>query len=367
MIASGGEGMSKVKRKQSGRERPASQIGRRAWFAAGLLWLPARAHAQPSADQVLTDMGLSAADKQRVLNGEFVTADLAGVSERDLSFAIAFLVNKTTPDAISKQLVAGDLVSADAQVQAHGEISGAGTLADLAGLKITADEARALPSAKAGEALNFSAAEIAALKAAPGSTPEAVQQALRQVLLARYQAYRAAGLAGIPPYDRGGGRTTDVASDLRKASEAAKGLAKYLPAFQKVLLGYPKATAPELRQNFFWVKSVIQGKPTYVLTHILAARRPEQVPADAARVRRVPRVSVPPRRPVGPVLVLLPQGRGLPRQVRSAQCAPHLGDGHGRSHPDAALGQDRQAEDPGRRSPAPAPDGGRQAQHGDGR
>ncbi len=273
--------MSKLKRKQSGRERPASPIGRRAWFAAGLLCVPARAHAQPSADQVLTDMGLSAADKQRVLNGEFVTADLAGVSERDLSFAIAFLVNKTTPDAISKQLVAGDLVSADAQVQAHGEINGAGTLADLAGLKITADEARALSSAKAGEALNFSAAEIAALKAAPGSTPEAVQQALRQVLLARYQAYRAAGLAGIAPYDRGGGRTTDVASDLRKASEAAKGLAKYLPAFQKVLLGYPKATAPELRQNFFWVKSVIQGKPTYVLTHILVA--PDGAARAAAR------------------------------------------------------------------------------------
>jgi hypothetical protein len=240
-------------------------------IAAGLLCVPGWAHAQPSADQVLTDMGLSAADKQRVLNGEFVTADLAGVSERDLAFAIAFLVKKSTPDAIGKQLVAGNLVSADAQVQAHGAISGAGSLADLAGLKITADEAKALSSAKAGDALNFSAAEIAALKAAPGGTPESVQQVLRQVLLARYQAYRTAGLAGIAPYDRGGGRTTDVASDLRKASEAAKGLAKYLPGFQKVLLGYPKTTAPELRENFFWVKSIIQGKPTYILTHILSA------------------------------------------------------------------------------------------------
>lgn len=240
-------------------------------IAVALLGDPGRSHAQPSADQVLTDMGLSAADQQRVLKGEFVTADLAGVSERDLAFAIAFLVNKSAPDAIARRLVAGDLVSADAQVQAHGVISGSGSLADLAGLKITVDEAKALSSAKAGDALNFSAAEITALKSAPGGTPDAVQQALRQVLLARYRAYRAAGLAGIAPYDRGG-RTTDVASDLRKASEAARGLVKYLPVFQKVLLGYPKATAPELRENFFWVKSIIEGKPTYILTHILSAR-----------------------------------------------------------------------------------------------
>ncbi len=38
-----------------------------------------------------------------------------------------------------------------------------------------------------------------------------------------------------------------------------------------VLLGYPQATLPTMRQNFYWAKCNIQGKPTYVLTHILAA------------------------------------------------------------------------------------------------
>ena len=76
--------------------------------------------------------------------------------------------------------------------------------------------------------------------------------------------------------------TTDHAADLRKASEATAGLKKYLPTFQAVLLGYPKVTASQVRENFFWVKSIIQGKPTYVLTHIMAA------PDGAARaiVRR---------------------------------------------------------------------------------
>ncbi len=91
------------------------------------------------------------------------------------------------------------------------------------------------------------------------------------MLLARHQAYRASGLAGIAPYDRGGGRTTDHAADLRKASEATPGLKKYLPAFQAVLLGYPKATVPQMRESFFWVKSIIEGKATYILTHLMGA------------------------------------------------------------------------------------------------
>ncbi len=225
---------------------------------------------QPTADQVLADMGLSQDDKQRVLNGEFVTADIATVSERDLSFAIAFLV-KTSPEALSRQIVAGDLITADAQVQAHGEFTSAGSLADLAGLRITSEEAKALSSARAGDVLNLSASEIAGFKTLTGGSPQSIQQQLQRMLLARYQAYRASGLAGIAPYDRGGGRSTDVASDLRKASQATKGLQKYLPAFHAVLLGYPQATLSGMRQNFFWVKSNIEGKPTYVLTQILAA------------------------------------------------------------------------------------------------
>ena len=44
-----------------------------------------------------------------------------------------------------------------------------------------------------------------------------------------------------------------------------------MPAFQAALLGYPKAPAPQMRENFFWVKSIIEGKATYILTHLMAA------------------------------------------------------------------------------------------------
>ena len=72
-------------------------------------------------------------------------------------------------------------------------------------------------------------------------------------------------------------------------------------------------------------------------------RRPEQVPADGARLRRVLRLPLSPRRDVGPLLVRL--SPGLDRQDRPAQSGALLGDRHGRSDRATALGQDRQAED----------------------
>ena len=236
--------------------------------ATCVLCLVKPAPAQPTADQVLTDVGISAGDKQRILNGEFVTADIPGVSDKDLSLLIAFLV-KTSPDDLSKQVMGGKIISTDPQVRASGEFSGAGSLSDLAKLQVSADAAQTLSNAKAGEKLNFSTSEIAALNAAQGQ--EAVQQQLRQILLARYQAYKASGLDGIAPYDRGGGSAGDVGGSLRKASESARELQKYLPAFHQVLTGFPKATAPGTQQNFYWVSYDIDGTPTFVLTHTMAA------------------------------------------------------------------------------------------------
>jgi hypothetical protein len=236
--------------------------------AAGLLGLANLAQAQPTADQLLADAGLSADDKQRVLNGEFVTADAKAVSDRDLAVTMVFMV-KTSPDALSKQVVAGSLVTADAQVQAYALFKSPGSLPDVAGLRIPSDEATALAGAKPGSAFNLSAAEIKAFNGLPAGNQQAVQRQLQQMLLQRYQTYRASGLAGIAPYARGGSEM-NLAADLRKATQAAQGLEKYLPKFQAALLNYPKGMEPEMQESFFWMRSIIHGQPTYVLQHTLA-------------------------------------------------------------------------------------------------
>src|SRR2546430_2772590 len=83
----------------------------------------------------------------------------------------------------------------------------------------------------------------------------------KKEMVARYRL-PGVGAGGIVRYDRGGGSTMDLAGELRKASQAARGLEKYLPAFHAVLFGYPQATLPTMRQNFYWAKYNIQGKPT---------------------------------------------------------------------------------------------------------
>lgn len=229
--------------------------------------------AQPSADEVLTAAGFSADDKQRILAGELLTGDIKAVSDRDLSLSMGFII-KTSPDDLAKQILAGTLSMSDDQITARGEISRAGSLQDFAALRLVPggrDTADAYLNTSAGDKLNLATAEIAAFNALRGqsdATP-AVEQQLRKMLLARYQAYRASGLAGIAPYDRGG-KTSEAATDLGKASEAPL-LKKYFPAAQQMLARYPKVSAPGLTETFLWVNYKIDDQPTYVLMHLLSA------------------------------------------------------------------------------------------------
>ena len=75
-------------------------------------------------------------------------------------------------------------------------------------------------------------------------------------------------------------------------------------------------------------------------------RRPEQVPADGARLRRVLRQPLPPERGGGAGAAELAAGRRLPavqRALRAARRHPLLGDRRGRRHRRGALRARRQA------------------------
>src|SRR6185437_14702381 len=80
-------------------------------------------------------------------------------------------------------------------------------------------------------------------------------------------------------------------------------------------------------------------------------RRSQQVSADGARLRRVLWLPISPGRDVRSVLVLVPNQPRLLQQVWTTVPGPQLRDRQGRSNGNAALGQDRQAEDC-RRGPA---------------
>ena len=231
------------------------------------------AWAEPTADEVLAAMNFSPADRQRILAGEMISGDVRAVSDRDLSLSLAFIV-KTSPDDLAKEVLNGLVSKSDDQLIARGTISQPGSTEDFAGVKLVPGSsavAKTYISSSGRDKLNLTTGEIAAFNAlnSRGDPTQAVEQQLRTMLLARYQAYRSSGLAGIKPYDRGG-KSSDPAADLRKASEAPV-LKKFFPAVQKVLEGYPLATVPGLKENFFWVNYKIDDLPTFAMTHQLLA------------------------------------------------------------------------------------------------
>ena len=80
--------------------------------------------------------------------------------------------------------------------------------------------------------------------------------------------------------------------------------------------------------------------------------RPEQVPADRPRLRRVLRQPLSPERRGGAGAARLPESEGLSslsRTLRPSRRDALLGDRHRRPHRGAALGPGRQAEDRGHR------------------
>jgi hypothetical protein len=241
-------------------------------FLVSTLALPAAA--LPTADEVLEQLGFSADAKQQVLAGQVVNSGEKPTSDRELSAALAFLVNKPPSELIAgvrKSL----LMQVDPGTLARVQIHGAGSLDDFKGVAFATDAKKQVElylDAKPGSDLNLSASEIAAFKvldakSGGGSAQKLVEAQLRQSLLSRYQAYQSKGLEGIASYERGGGKQSPASGDLKRANEAATGFKKYLPAFYNTLIGYPNSQAPELEQIFQWTHYDAHGTPVFILTH----------------------------------------------------------------------------------------------------
>jgi hypothetical protein len=243
----------------------------------------ARAFALPTLDELMADFAFSRDDVQRVRNGELVKTATKETSDKELAVVMVFLAKAPVQKLITFFEV-GRGFRNDPNVQWTTEISGAGTLDDFKGVVLDPGgdkETQRYLNAAPGDTLNLSATEIAAfqgLKGSGGAGQAQVEQALRQMLLARYQAYRSQGLAGIAPYARSKDKLTEPADDLRRATEAAKGLKKHVPAFYYVLLDYPKANSAGLTQRFFCLRYAISGRPNLTLRHRLA------MPVDDAYV-----------------------------------------------------------------------------------
>jgi hypothetical protein len=232
---------------------------------------PAAAQAPPAAE-VLAAVGFKPAEIARIEAGQFVAGQIQSSSERELVTAFAFFV-AVPPAELVTDARQGLLDRVDPNTLAYAMLPQNAGPADFAKLTLQPDaakQAQAYVSAKPGGSLNLSSDEIASLNAlGSGAAVPSVEAAVRSALLARLQAYRAKGLAGIAPYALAGGKQRSPADELRSASQAAKTLQKYVPAAYQMLLDYPASKAPGTEETFRWTHAMANNVPTISLTHVL--------------------------------------------------------------------------------------------------
>lgn len=258
---------------------------RRIIYAVVSLWglllcgpLP-EAAALPTVDEVLKELHLSDIDRESILQGKIVDWTASEGSDRELALGMAFLV-KAKPENLEEMYRQALVLKQVSVITANGTLTGEGTMADLAGVKLQPNgekESRRYLNAEPGDELNLDTKEIAAFQALKAggdadSVPvQKVEALVRQVLLARYQAYRSKGLPGIAPYERGNGKQRLAGDELLLSTKELTGVAKHLPAFHKFLINYPKGLekdeAKNLEEFFYWLNIDVFGRPMLVLVH----------------------------------------------------------------------------------------------------
>ena len=233
----------------------------------------------PTVDDVMQELHMSDSDRASIMQGKIVDWTASEGSDRELALGMAFLV-KTKPEDLFEMYREALVLKDVSVITANGTLTGEGTMAELAGVKLQPNgekEAKRYLNVEPGSELNLDAKEMEAFQAlkaggdADAVPVEKVEVLIRQKLLARYQAYRSKGLPGIAPYERGHGQQRLAGDELLLSTKQMTGVAKHLPAFHKFLLNYPQGLAKEEAKNleefFYWLNIDVFGRPMFVLVH----------------------------------------------------------------------------------------------------
>jgi hypothetical protein len=231
--------------------------------------MPPRASAI-DAKAALDALGFPADTGARVANGRFVEVALPAPSERDLSVGIAFVVAKRAPDDLARTVREEERVlRADRNMIAYGRLDGDGSLEQFEKLMLTPPQTKAYAGAAPGDRVNVSADEISALHAA-GHDANAITEQVHALLLRRYRAYRAKGLAGIAAYARPS-TVVSPADDIAEVNRVARASKVLATSFYDLLDRYPQHQPPGFAENFYWSQFRAHGEDAIALEHIFQA------------------------------------------------------------------------------------------------
>lgn len=234
-----------------------------------------------SAEIVLERAALTGPQLDELQEGKVVALGLAQLElePEQLAAILLVLVSAKVP-AVAMKIA--DRISLQAQEGAPVSYDLEGDADDVFGQAVVlrsdeAAEINRLLRVHSGDEFNFSTEEIRWFQAAAADVPQgesryanaakAMTSTLRRVLQTRYQAYRARGLNGIAPYDRGRGKAVDPGEGLRFALDSINLLRIYFPRFYLAFREYPAAGAEAYKQRHVLIKQITRGRPAFVLAH----------------------------------------------------------------------------------------------------
>ncbi len=222
--------------------------------AAGLVWachIPSCAAGTPSVDEMLGYLHVDKTERGNLLKGKILSTDLTEGSKKELAIGLVMFV-PAPMEKLVEFVRSGKWFTSDRDIIAVGELKEPVTVDSFQG--------------NAASQSNLSTTEAQALRSG---------ESFRQLLLRRYEAYRQRGVAGIEPYDRGGGKVARPGDELQGALQESTVLAKYFPELLRALQTYPREQPEDASHRYFWTNQKVEGRPTFILTHRMSIVRPE--------------------------------------------------------------------------------------------
>ena len=227
--------------------------------------------------KVLDGLGATEDDIAQLESGEIIaySDEAYENSPRELSADAVMLID-TDLDAIVAALVDAVTVIPTKLMIAHSEISSEADFANVAYTEEDIDEVKELFKLKPGKDFNLSTAEFEFLKKRlsphrKSSTSDkiaAASDAMREILIGRYNRYQADGLRGIESYWRSKRKQVDVGEELFLTTDTFRPFEPDFPEYFHVIENYPSG-ADCCEHYFRWLKVKIHKRPAFALAHTM--------------------------------------------------------------------------------------------------
>lgn len=230
-----------------------------------------------SGQDVLEGLGVPEKDRQQLEQGGILAYDGEAYegTPRELAADAMILIDAPLGEVMDQVREVGSIIPTKYLVE-YRDIESRDDFADVAFDAGELKEADKLLNARRGKDLNLSDDELALLSTyrekANGlggkDRVELASDAMREILVGRYEAYRARGLEGISEYRRSKRKSIDIGAELTLTTETFEPFEPDMPDYYRVMRHFPDG-ADCCEHMFRWMKVKLRKRPAFALTHTI--------------------------------------------------------------------------------------------------